>query len=45
MVESGSREGEELRKVWSSLKDEEQQAADWLEQEVQESLSVQVMNV
>ena len=45
MMESGSREGEELRRVWSSLKEEEQQAADWLGREVQENLSEQVTNV
>ena len=45
MVESGSREGEELRRVWTSLKEEEQQAADWLRREVQENLSSQVTNV
>ena len=45
MLESGSREGEELRRVWNELKDEEQQAAAWLGQEVQENLSAQVTNV
>ena len=33
-MESGSREGEELRKVWSKLRQEE---AAWLEEEVQSS--------
>ena len=31
MLESGSREGEELRRVWSKLRQEELQAAAWLE--------------
>ena len=42
MLESGSREGEELRRVWLTLKEEEQQAAAWLGRDAQESLSVQV---
>ena len=37
MLESGSREGEELRRVWSKLRQEELQAAAWLEEEVQSS--------
>ena len=45
MLESGSREGAELRRVWQTLKEEEQQAAVWLGREVQESLSVQVESV
>ena len=45
MLESGSREGEELRRVWDLLKLEEQQAADWLGEELQENLSVQVESV
>ena len=36
-MESGSREGEELRRVWSKLRQEELQAAAWLEEEVQSS--------
>ena len=42
MLESGSREGEELRRIWLTLKEEEQQAAAWLGRDAQESLSVQV---
>ena len=45
MLESGSREGEELRKVWDLLKLEEEQAAGWLGEEVQENLSSQVESV
>ena len=45
MLESGSREGEELRRVWQALKAEEQQAAVWLGRDAQESLSVQVESV
>ena len=45
MLESGSREGEELRRVWQALKVEEQQAAVWLGRDAQESLSVQVESV
>ena len=42
MLESGSREGEELRRVWQALKEEELQAAAWLGRDVQENLSAQV---
>ena len=45
MLASGCREGEELRRVWNLMKTEEQQAAAWLDVEVQENLSVQVESV
>ena len=37
MLDLGSTEGEELRRVWSKLRQEELQAAAWLEEEVQSS--------
>jgi hypothetical protein len=45
MLASGCREGEELRRVWNLMKTEEQQAATWLDVEVQENLSAQVESV
>ena len=45
MLNSGSREGEELRGVWNLLKLEEGQAAAWLGEEGQENLGVQVESV
>ena len=45
MLNSGCREGEELRKVWNLLKLEEEQAAAWLGEEVQENLGAQVERV
>ena len=45
MLNSGSREGEELRRVWDLLKPEEEQAAVWLGEEVQENLAAQVESV
>ena len=45
MLESGCREGDELRRVWSALQEEEQQAATWLEKEVQVNLSEEVEGV
>ena len=44
-MESGSREGEELRKVWSKLRQEELQAAAWLEDEVQSSFQQEAEEV
>ena len=41
-MESGSREGEELRKVWSKLRQEE---AAWLEEEVQWSFQQEAEEV
>ena len=35
LLQSGSREGEELRRVWHRLKEEEEQASAWLDEEVQ----------
>ena len=40
MLGSGSREGNELRRAWKSLQDEERQASRWLDEEMQENLSV-----
>ena len=45
MLESGSREGEELRRVWSKLRQEELQAAAWLEEEVQSSFQQEAEGV
>ena len=45
MLESGSREGEELRRVWTHLRGEEQQAATWLNREVGENLGREVEGV
>ena len=45
MLESGSREGEELRRVWSRLRQEEVEAAAWLEEEVHCSFQVGVEGV
>ena len=42
MLNSGCREGEELKRVWNLLKLEEEQAATWLGEEVQENLGAQV---
>ena len=42
MLESGCREGEELRDVWHNIKEEERQAAAWLGIDMQETLSAQV---
>ena len=45
MLNSGCREGEELRRVWTKMKLEEEQAATWLGIEVQENLSLNVESV
>ena len=45
MLGSGCREGEELRRVWNHLKEEEQQAATWLNREVRENLGKEVEGV
>ena len=45
MLESGSREGEELRRVWDKLRQEEVQAAAWLDEEVHSSFQVEVEGV
>ena len=45
MLGSGSREGVELRRLWSSLQEEERQAATWLELDMQENLGQQVADV
>ena len=45
MVTSGCREGEELKRLWSVLQEEERQAATWLEQEMQENISQRVGEV
>ena len=39
MFSSGSREGEDLRRAWNSLQEEERQAAHWLEVGMQDNLS------
>ena len=39
------REGEELRRIWNSLQEEERQAARWLDEEMQENLSSRVEDV
>ena len=44
-MESGSREGEELRRVWDKLRQEEVQAAAWLDEEVHSSFQVEVEGV
>ena len=45
MLSSGCREGEELRRAWSSLQEEERQAANWLGEEMQENISAGVEDV
>ena len=45
MLNSGCREGEELRRVWSHMREEEQQAAAWLAREPRENLGVEVEGV
>ena len=45
LLESGSREGEELSRVWTELRQEELQAAGWLEEEVQSSFQVEAEGV
>ena len=45
MLGSGCREGVELRRLWSSLQEEERQASTWLEQDLQENLGQQVEDV
>ena len=45
MLSSGSREGEELKRVWTKMKFEEVQSATWLGIEVQENLSATVESV
>ena len=45
MLSSGCREGEELRRVWNYLREEEQQAARWLDEAMQENLSSRVEDV
>ena len=45
MLNSGCREGFELKRVWTKMKLEEEQAATWLGIEMQENLSVRVESV
>ena len=45
MLRSGCREGIELRRLWTSLQEEERQAATWLEQDMQENLGQRVADV
>ena len=45
MLRSGCREGIELRRLWTSLQEEERQAATWLEQDMQENIGQQVEDV
>ena len=45
MLDSGCREGEELKNVWSHLKEQEQQAATWLNRDVRENLGKEVEGV
>ena len=45
MLGSGSREGVELRRLWSNLQEEERQAAAWLELDMQENLGQHVADV
>ena len=45
ILESGCQEGEELRALWASLQQEEQQAAGWLRREGQETLSQELESV
>ena len=45
MLASISREGEELRRVWANLKQEELEAAAWLDEEVQPSFQVEAQGV
>ena len=45
LLRSGSREGEELRRVWHRMKEEEEQASAWLGEEVHESFKVNVEGV
>ena len=45
MLNSGCREGVEMRRVWNQLKIEEEQAAAWLGEAVQENLAAPVESV
>ena len=45
LLESGCREGVELRTVWSALQEEELQAAGWIDKDRQENLSQDVAGV
>ena len=45
MLQSGSREGEELRRVWCRLKVEEEQASTWLGEEVHDNFKVDVEGI
>ena len=45
MLSSGCREGVELRRLWSSLQEEERQASTWLDQDTQENLGQQVADI
>ena len=45
MLNSGCREGFELKRVWTKMRLEEEQAATWLGIEMQENLSVRVESV
>ena len=44
-LRSGCREGVELRRLWSSVQEEERQAATWLDQDMQENLGQQVADI
>ena len=45
MLQSGCQEGQELRTLWASLQQEEQQAAVWLMREGQDTLSQELESV
>ena len=45
LLESGCRKGVELRTIWSSLREEELQAAGWLDKDRQENLLQDVAGV
>ncbi len=45
LLQSGCREGEELRSVWRALQEDEEQAAAWLDREMQENLARELEGV
>ena len=45
LLESGCREGVELKTVWSALQEEESQAAGWLDKDRQENLTQDVAGI
>ena len=45
ILESGTRDGEELQKVWDTLKKEASDAAQWLERELEGAMAVNFESV